>query len=179
MSTAITYLLTGFCIAATVFTLAGDMLMSFDDVTDAWTESEARSEKKTGTRIAGPIGLSVSATSTVQITLENEGEDALGQFSDWDVIFEVQEAPGLAITYLTYTENAVPAANQWTVKGIYLDASAVPPVEETVDPGVFNPGEEMVILAKPSPPVTANTYDRAAFVTPYGVVAKVIFHVVP
>ena len=151
MSAAITYLLTGFCIAATVFTLAGDMLRSFDDVTDAWTESEARSEKKTGARISGPDGLSVSATSTVQITLENEGKGTLGQFSDWDVIFEVQEAPGLAITYLTYTENAVPAANQWTVNGIYLDASTVPPVEETVDPGVFNPGEEMVILAKPSP----------------------------
>jgi streptogramin lyase len=46
-----------------------------------------------------------------------------------------------------------------------------------VDAGILNPGEEMVVLAKPSPPVTAGTYDRAVFATPSGAVAKVIFRV--
>ena len=48
-----------------------------------------------------------------------------------------------------------------------------------MDPGVFNPGEEMVVVANPSNQVKANTTDRATFVTPNGVVAKVIFEVVP
>ena len=63
------------------------------------------------------------------------------------------------------------------MKGIYLDASTL--VGEIVDPGVLNPGEEMIILANPSPSVVATSYDRATFVTPNGTSVKVIFKVVP
>ena len=174
---SITYLLTGLLITATVFTLGGDMLGSFKDVTDSWSSLEARSQQRADTKVTGPTGLSVNATSTVQINLANRGRVALGQFSDWDVIFEIQQAPGLGIAYLKHTSNPIPGANQWTVQEIHLSASSTTP--EIVDPGVLNPGEEMVIVANPSPPVAANTHDRATFVTPNGVTAKVIFEVVP
>ena len=102
---------------------------------------------------------------------------ALGNFSDWDVIFEVQKAPGLGISYLSYTTSSSPATGEWTAKGIYLNAASS--TAEIRDPGIFNPGEEMIILANPSPSVVANTYDRAVSSTPNGVAAKTIFHVVP
>ena len=177
MHVSITYLLTGVLIAMVVFTLGGDMLSTFRDFTDSWTSLQSRSEQRADTKITGPINLSVSATSTIQITIVNKGNVALGQFSDWDVIFEIQQAPGLGIAYLKHTSNASPGANQWSVQGIYLNASSTTP--EIVDPGVLNPGEEMIVLANPSPSVIPNTHDRATFVTPNGVPSKVIFEVVP
>ncbi len=45
--------------------------------------------------------------------------------------------------------------------------------------GNFNPGEEMIVLASTTQAIVGNTYDRATFVTPNGVAAKVIFQVVP
>ena len=151
-------------------------MASFTDVTTSWDVLQQRADSRADTRIAGPLGLTVSATSTVEITLVNEGDSALALFADWDVLFEVQESPGLAIAYLTYTTSTSPSANQWAIKGIYLNAASSTP--ETIDPGVFNPGEEMVIVANPSPSVQSGTHDRASFVTPNGSTAKVIFKVV-
>ena len=160
----------------TVVTLSERMMASFADVTTSWDALQQRADGRADTRIGGPVGLSVSATSTVEITLVNEGDAALGLFADWDVIFEVQQSPGLAIAYLTYTTSTSPSTNQWAVKGIYLNAASSTP--ETVDPGVFNPGEEMVVVANPSPSVQSGTHDRASFVTSNGSTAKVIFKVV-
>ena len=162
--------------AGVLFTIAGDMLGTFRDAADSWSDLHDRSQRRADTKLSGPIGLAVIATSTVQVTLTNEGKVALGQFAKWDVLFEIQEAPGLAISYLTYTEDSSPAANRWTVQGIFLAASTATP--EIVDPGILNPDEIMKILANPSPSVKADTYDRAVFVTPNEVTAEVIFKVV-
>ena len=177
MQVAIPYMMTALLMIVVVFGLGTDMVRIFDDVTGSWRVLQDRSDRQVDTRISGPIGLSLSATSTLQITLTNDGDAALGRFSDWDVIFEVQKVPGLGISYLRYTTSTSPATGEWTAKGIYLNAASSTP--EIIDPGVFNPGEEMVVLANPSPSVTGNTYNRAIFSTPNGVAAKTIFHVVP
>ena len=88
----------------------------------------------------------------------------VARFSDWAVLFKVQKSPALA--YLTYTTSTSPGSNQWSVKGIYLYATSSMP--EVMDPGVFNPGEEMVVLANPSPLVLDGTHDRVTCVTPDG-----------
>ena len=176
MHVAVGYILSAGLILVTLATLVERMLASFTDVTTSWDVLQQRSDSRVDTRIAGPVGLSVIATSTVEITLVNEGEAPLAQFADWDVLFEVQQSPGLAIAYLTYTTSTSPSPNQWAVKGIYLTAASSTP--EIVDPGVFNPGEEMVVVANPSPSVQSGTHDRATFVTPNGSTAKVIFKVV-
>ena len=98
-------------------TLGERMMASFTDVTTSWDVLQQRADSRADTRIAGPVGLSVSATSTVEITLVNEGDSALALFADWDVLFEVQESPGLAIAYLTYTTSTSPSTNQWAVRG--------------------------------------------------------------
>ena len=177
MTVAIPYMMTALLITVVLFGIGTDMFRTFDEVTSSWMVLQDRSERQVDTRISGPIGLSLSATSTLQITLANDGEVALGNFSGWDVIFEVQKAPGLGISYLSYTTSSSLATGEWTAKGIYLNAASS--TAEILDPGIFNPGEEMIILANPSPSVVANTYDRAVSSTPNGVAAKTIFHVVP
>lgn len=176
MHVVIAHMLSAALVLIVLATLGERMMASFTDVTTSWDVLQQRADSRADTRIAGPLGLTVSATSTVEITLVNEGDSALALFADWDVLFEVQESPGLAIAYLTYTTSTSPSANQWAIKGIYLNAASSTP--ETIDPGVFNPGEEMVIVANPSPSVQSGTHDRASFVTPNGSTAKVIFKVV-
>ena len=176
MHALVTYLIAAGLLIVTVFTLGEDLLFSFATATDSWSTLQARSDDKIGTRLSGPTGLSLNASSTVQITLVNDGDVALGPFAKWDVILEVQANPGLTISYLTYTTSTTPSAGQWAVSGIYLDASAL--TAEISEIGNFNPGEEMIVLASTTQAIVANTYDRATFVTPNGVTAKVIFQVV-
>ena len=102
----------------------------------------------------------------------------MGKFEDWDVVFEIQENPTLKIANLTYTENASPSTNEWTVQNIYVNG-ITPLTAEVANLGTLNPDEKMVILANPSPTVTENTYNRATFSTPNGVSAQIIFEVHP
>ena len=90
MHIVVTFLITASLLMSVVFTVGQDLVTTYDTVAGSWTVLLARSQQRADTKVAGPIGLSVSATSTVQITLVNEGEVALGKFGDWDVLFEVQ-----------------------------------------------------------------------------------------
>ena len=144
-----------------LLTINEALLRVFGQVTDGSRVVLERSLLREDTTIAGPTELTVKATTTIEITIANEGNVTLGRFSDWDVIFEILETSCLGIAYLTYTENTIPGKNEWSVKGIYLDASTLTP--ETLDPGLFNPGEEMIVLANPSPSVAHKTYNRATF----------------
>ena len=144
----------------------------FEGVRDPWTEVQARSERQIDTRVAGPKTLiSTSATSSVRFTLTNEGNTAVTDFPSWDMILEIQKDPGLEVRYLTYTASC-PSENQWTVRGIYLATSTL--TLEVFEPGVLNPGEKMVVLARPSG-LQMSTYDRATLVTPDGIPTPIIF----
>ena len=174
---AITFLLSMMIILLSFFTLGRQMIVSYGNISDSWTTLRKFSTEQANTRLTGPIGLSVSATSTVEIILVNEGSVTIGRFADWNVIFEVQKASGFEVLYLTYTESASPGANEWTDKGIYMNASTLK--AEIIDIGTLNPNEELIVLANPSPSVVATKYNRATFVTPNGITTKVIFRVVP
>ncbi len=160
-----------------VLTVGDSLIETFGDVSTEWVGQQDRIEDQADTRVTGPFGLEITASSTVQVTLINDGKEPLAMFDDWDLIFEVQESPGIDVVYLTYSSTTPPATGAWAIEGLYLNASSSTP--EIVEPGVFNPGEEMVIIANPSPSVVADTYDRITFVTDNGTVTKVIFKVNP
>lgn len=63
------------------------------------------------------------------------------------------------------------------MKGIYRDAPTL--LEEVLDPGVLNPGEELILRMTPDPAVVADTYDRIIIGTPNGALVQVIFRVAP
>ena len=160
-----------------VITFARDMLVTFDDVTDSWGTLQARTEQKADTRITWPnVQLAaILGTSTVQLTLVNEGKVATGKFSEWDVFFESRKEPGLEIASHTYTTSTSPAVLKWGIKGIYRDAPSS--TAEIVDPGVLNPDEKMIALVNASTTLVVGGYNRVTFVMPNGITAKVIFQI--
>lgn len=153
------------------FTLIGSTLVHFGDLFVAWTALETRSEQRAATKIAGPSDLSMQAVPMIKLTLTNEGNVPVGPFAVWDVIVETRISSTLGVSYLTYTTSSSPASNEWAVLGIYLNAASSTP--EIADPGMLDPGEQMVVLANPSPALGGNTYGRATFVTPNGATASV------
>jgi hypothetical protein len=112
MYMAITFVLSFLLIFTSLLTIGRDLVDAFSVVSNSWLVLQHRSEEKANTMLAGPVGLSVISTPTIQMTLVNEGDLPLAQFADWDVIFEVQQNPGLGISYLSYTENASPGNNE-------------------------------------------------------------------
>ena len=175
MSVAVTFLLTTAMSMLVVLSFGRDLLATFAQLTGSWAAVEGRWEQETDTKITAPPGQWVAAGPTVRLTLVNNGRVALAQFADWDAIFVIQQASGLGIDYLTYTTTTPPGSNQWTVDAIYLNTATSTP--ETVGPGILDPGEKMVVLAKPATPVVAGTWDRGTFSTPNGVTARIIFEI--
>ena len=175
MNSVITFVVSMMLILAVTFTVGRDMMDAFVQFSRTWLDQMDRYEAQTNTRITGSTGVSVDESATITLTLKNEGDEVVGKFEDWDLIIETRRPGSPAISYLTYTTNAVPGDNEWTVSGIYRDAEAL--TAEVVDPGILNSGEEMIVIARPSPAVVAGYYDRAVFVTPNGISSKIIFRV--
>jgi len=174
MSTVVVFALTFTALLSVFFGMGGSLVQTFDELTDAWFHEQERAIERLDTKITRTANIPVTAVTFVQLTWKNEGTVSLSHFDDWDVILEIDDGPGLTIKYLTFATSTPLAGNEWTVQGLYLDASTLTP--EITDPGVFNPGEEMVVLANPFPAVTKNTYHRIRFVTPNGYTASVIFY---
>ena len=171
MNVVLVYVIMSSATILITFTLFGNTLAVFGDLFEGWTALEARSEQRAATKIAGPSDLSMQAVPMIKLTLTNEGNVPVAPFADWDVIFETQLSSALDVSYLTYTTTTSPAKNQWTVLGIYLNAASSTP--EIADPGLLDPGEQMVVLANPSPAHGGNSYGRATFVTPNGATTSV------
>ena len=146
-------------------------LYSVDLLSTSWKQME----KRTG-EIARTDITALSATSdgtNVEITLKNEGETKLYYFDHWDVVIQYYQANGTYwIKWLPYTETNPPGDDEWTVEGIYLDAKSDP---EVYDPGIFNPGEEIVIWMKVNPLVGLNTSNLVTVATANGVRASINF----
>ncbi len=162
----------------TALMIAGLAVLSTSALDARWDLSEAvhslldRSHDGIDTKIV-PANPSTIGVVPLQVTLRNEGRTGLGQFSKWDLVLHVQERSGLRATYFTYTRDPSPGPNQWTVKGTYLDAETLTP--QIVDPRLLNPGEEMIVLINPDPPLGACAYAKAIFATPNGVLAEALF----
>ena len=176
MNVAISSLLVTAITLGVLFTLGRDLITTFGQVTDSWNSSEERWEHQINTKIAAPPGQWTGEGATVELTVVNSGTRPMEKFADWDLILETQRESGLDIDYPTYTTTTPPGTNQWTLGGIYRDAANEVP--ETVGPGILDPGEEMVVLARPEASVELGTFDRATFATPNGAAATVIFEVI-
>ena len=176
MNVAISSLLVTALTLVVLFTFGRDLIASFGQMSDSWTSAEERWEHQINTKIAAPPGQWTGQGATVEITVVNSGNGPLEKFADWDLILETQRDSDLGIDYFTYTTATSPGTSQWTLQGIYRDAANEVP--ETVGPGILDPGEEMIVLARPDAPVELGTFDRATFATPKGATAEVIFEVI-
>ena len=102
-------------------------------------------------------------------SVRNDGQTELREFAKWDVIIIYQDEPGagLVVQRLAYSATDPPGVGNWTVSGIYQDAETLTP--EVYDPGILNPGEEIVISAQLSPAVAEGTVNRITLAVANGV----------
>ena len=128
----------------------------------------------------GMASLEVDITSGpsgffIDWSIRNTGQTELRGFEDWDVIVAYQDSSGsgLVTRRLTYSSSDPPAVNDWTVQGVYLDAEAL--TDEVFDPGIVNPGEELIISAQLSPVIASGTTNQVTLAVSNGVTVSAQF----
>ena len=174
METVVAAFLILIVIFAAVLTLSQASLAAQDSVQESWRDMEVRYDKQSRTDLA-VIGVVTDeeAGEGMTVTLRNEGDTRLTDFDQWDVFLEYYGPTNTyKIQWLAYSEEIDPT-NAWTVTGIYSDADAG--IEERVEPGILNPGEEMVVRIGLSPAIGLDTANRIAISATNGVGTSTVF----
>ena len=136
----------------------------------SWGRMEERTEERSRTEFTLITTDIQGSGADIDISFRNAGQTPLADFSSWDVViqyFETSSNQDPKVVWVPYTTAAQPASGQWTVTGIYIDASA--PVAEVYEPNVFNPGEEMIVRLNITPATPANTDNLVTLGAPHGV----------
>lgn len=135
-------------------------------------ESTGQMQERVGDRARTSLtALGAQASSegdSVEITLRNSGSTKLSDFQNWDVILQYSDG---ATNWAKWYPNGS-GSNQW-VEQIYLTASTLTP--EVINPGILDPGEELVVTVAVSPSVGAGTTDLAVVAAPNGISASTVF----
>ncbi|MFQ5934450.1 MAG: hypothetical protein ACE5KI_07390 [Dehalococcoidia bacterium] len=153
--------------------LSRGSFFSFEMVSDSLHQVEQRIGERARTRLM-EVSTTTVTSSQVKLVLKNDGQVALRDFAHWDVVFQYYDSPGnYLIEWLPFSSAATPGDDQWVVDAIYLDEQAATP--EIFNPGILDPGEEIVILAGLKPKVGNNTNGLATVSTPNGVAISMNF----
>ena len=150
-------------IIATV-TMTMTSFHSVSTVADSWKEMEQQAGSIRRTEIVAVPPEDYSGGS-VNLTVRNEGQTNLDNFSHWDVIAQYQAG---GTYYIAYTADYPPGSNQWTVEGIYLSDN----VTEIFDPNILNPGEQMKAVINLDPEIGEGETGRITVSTPNGVTSQ-------
>ncbi len=178
MDTALAALLLITVLFYGVLTFSETYFTAQDRLLVATQEREARTDTRARTALT-LVGIETqSAGAIIEITLRNVGTTKLADFDQWDVLIQYYTAADVYVTaWFPYVESALPGEmpgnNQWTVKGIYGNATDAIP--EVYEPGILNPTEELVIQVKVAPEVGANTTNLATIAAPNGVSLSAVF----
>ena len=166
MSTAIAFLIMMATVLSGIGLVAQGSFTATADLSDAWKEMETRSGDiaRTKMQILG----ATHSPPLVDITLKNSGQEPALDFTSWDIVIEYYETDGTYYqAWLPHTTDLSPGDNQWTVTGVYKDAGTLDP--EVFQPGILNPGEEMIIRIKLSPAATDTPGNQVTVATSNGV----------
>lgn len=143
METVLAAVIIVFLILFAGMTISEVFLTTQDDISAAWQEMQARLDDQVHTRLALVDVYAVEAGAVFVLVLGNDGAEKLADFDAWDVFVQYYDDAGdYYITRLAYADGALPA-NAWTVSGIF--SRAEDETAEVFEPGLFNPGEEIVL----------------------------------
>jgi hypothetical protein len=172
MATAITTLI---CVAFLIIgfgTLTQGSFNTATLLTEAWNQMETSSESIADTKIV--FNDSAYTSPTADVTLKNTGREIVGDFDRWDLWVQYYQTNGTYnVRRLSYTTAATPGNNEWTVRGLYADASDSQP--EVIGPNVLDPQEEMIIRFTLNPAARSSPKNQVAVSTPNGVTASTLF----
>lgn len=130
-----------------VLTLASSVISSHDNFQAEMRAMDTRLTAQSRTRLSQINARTVNGGTVIQTTYLNDGGEKIADFDSWDVIvqyYDTDTPSNYFMTWLPYMESS-PATNEWTIKGIYADAERE--LTEIYDPGILNPGEQLVIEA--------------------------------
>ena len=128
----------------------------------------------TGERNRTEIALAGAAVSgdggscTLTVTAENTGSTSTADFSHMDVIVQLTQGNNPP-RQLAYTGSALPSNGEWT--------KTLPAASDRFEPGIFNPGEPMVITAGLALPSPGDTSGELTVGMPNGSTATASFSV--
>ncbi len=138
-----------------------------------WQEVQTRMGDQIHTDLTPLTAVTQSSGAIVELVLRNDGDTRLLDFHTWDVIVQYYTAPGdYKVEWITPITGE-PAKGEWSVIGLYSDAAAAAP--EFYEPGIFNPGEEILIRLRLLPPVGPNTTNLVNITTHNGVGTSIQF----
>jgi hypothetical protein len=161
MDTAIAGLIVITILVLSMLTLFHGFLSAQDTIFASWRQMEGRMSERARTDLS-PIGAETTPLgNAVQITLKNEGDTKLADFDQWDVILQYTDGDGHLSTLWCPLGSG---QNQWTKT-----------IDDLFEPGILNPGEEMVIEAFVSPAVGSPSTNVATIATPNGITATAVF----
>jgi archaellum component FlaF (FlaF/FlaG flagellin family) len=165
METAITALIIIAVLMLSIFALAERSLNAQATIAESTRQLQERAGERARTNLM-PIGAKTTDSGNhVEVTLRNTGGTKLADFNQWDVILQYTDvANGYHVEWYS--------SDKWTEQ-IYL--TTLPLAAEVFEPGILNPGEEMVMTINVSPGVRAGTANLATLVTPNGIRASAVF----
>ena len=141
------------------------MMSSFHSavtLTDSWKQMEQQAGKIRRTEITAAPPSSYQG-GIIELTVNNQGQTNLADFSQWDIIAQKESE---AADYIDY--NADLPANSWKVKGIYQSDNST----EVFDPNILNPGEKMIVRVNLDPGLGSEQTARITVATPDGVTSE-------
>ncbi|MGQ9682367.1 MAG: hypothetical protein ACUVX9_07515 [Anaerolineae bacterium] len=172
METALAALIIITLILVGMLTLAQGYLATQEQMAMAWRSMQERAGDRARTGLQTVGARAVEGGNVIQVTVRNSGSTKLSDMSDWDVILQYGTSELPCTRWFPYVETGQ-GVNQWSVVGIYDDAAQGIP--EVLDPRILNPGEELVLQVRVSPPVSEATVNEVAVATPNGVSAAISF----
>ena len=149
-----------------------ETLEAQDVLTTTWQEMEEISGDRART-VLTPISSTIkNSGATLEVVLKNEGSIKLTDFDRWDIFLQYYtDSASYEIDWYPYV-SAFPANNPWTNAGIYVDANTAQP--EIYEPGILNPGEEMVVQLQLMPTIGMTTTNMLTVSTEFGIQASTI-----
>lgn len=157
-----------------VLTLSESYFTTQDALMVATQAMSARNQEQTQTALTLIAAATKNAGANVELTFKNTGSAKIADFDQWDVIVQYYTVQGAyLVKWLPYSGSANPGDNQWGVSGIYLTAATL--TAEVFEPGILNPGEEIVVRLKIFPIVGVKSTNLVTIAVANGVGQAAIF----
>lgn len=170
METAIVSIICVVLIIVGGMTLSQGFLTSADTTSSALEEQGSRDKEIMSTELT-PQTATVNQTGTrLWLTLENTGKTKLADYASWDIIVQYFDDSDTYHTTWLPNQTGTLSDNEWKVSGIYLEDDP-----ETFEPDILNPGEKILIEARISPAVGADTTNMVVASTPNGIPVSIYF----
>jgi flagellar protein FlaF len=168
METAITALIVIGVMLLAILSVSDRSITAQSVISEAAREMQEREGERARTNLEVLSATSSAQGQFVQVTVKNSGLTKLADFQVWDVLLDYSDGTAERVRWYPYGSGV----NKWDEQ-LYQVAS--PPSAEFFDPGIFNPGEEMVITVEVSPAVGSGTTNLVSITSPNGITASAVF----